>query len=130
MPLPHDPARSAATRPDEASVVSKSVLRAAARLGMTNRVLALVLGLSEATTSRLGSGSYRLEPGQKAFELAVLFIRLYRSLDAIVGGDEAAARAWLHARNETFGASPVSQIQSISGLVTVVAYLDARRALA
>ena len=117
-------------RPREAEVVSRALLRAAARLGVTNRVLAGVMGLSEATLSRLGAGTYHMEPGQKAFELAVLFIRLYRSLDAIVGGDEDSARAWLHARNDAFGAAPVTLIQSVTGLVNVVGYLDARRALA
>jgi hypothetical protein len=116
--------------PREDAVVSKAVVRAAARLGLTNRSLAAVLGLSEATMSRLGTGAYQLEPGQKAFELAVLFIRLYRSLDAIVGGDEASARAWLQAPNEALGAPPISLIHSVSGLVNVVGYLDARRALA
>jgi plasmid maintenance system antidote protein VapI len=121
---------AALARPGEAEVVGKGVLRAAARLGLTNRALASVLGVSEATLSRLGAGTYQLEPGQKAFELAVLFIRLYRSLDAIVGGDEGSARAWLHAQNDGLGAAPITLIHSVTGLVNVVAYLDARRALA
>lgn len=114
---------------DEATVVTKAVLRAAGRLGLTNRVLAGVLGLSEATVSRMGSGTYLLTPGDKPFELAVLFLRLFRSLDAIVGGDQVAARAWLHSENTALGAAPVTLIPSLAGLVNVVGYLDARRAL-
>lgn len=114
---------------DEATVVTKAVLRAAERLGVTNRVLAGILGLSEATISRMGSGAYRLSPGDKPFELAVLFLRLFRSLDAIVGGDQAAARAWLQSENTALGAAPVTLIPSLAGLVNVVGYLDARRAL-
>jgi hypothetical protein len=124
------PALAPGATPHESAVVSKSVLRAAARLGLTNRTLAAILGLSEATLSRLGAGAYQLDPTHKAFELAVLFIRLYRSLDAIVGGDEPSARAWLHDHNAALGAAPVSLIQSVSGLMNVVGYLDARRALA
>ena len=114
---------------DEAAVVTKAVLRAAERLALPNRVLAATLGLSEATISRMGSGTYRLVPGDKPFEIAVLFLRLFRALDAIVGGDAAAARAWLRGENTVLGAAPLSLIQSVSGLVNVVGYLDARRAL-
>lgn len=114
---------------DEAAVVTKAVLRAAERLALPNRALAAILGLSEATISRMGSGTYRLAPGDKPFEIAVLFLRLYRALDAIVGGDAAAARAWLRGENTVLGAAPISVIESVSGLVNVVGYLDARRAL-
>ncbi len=121
---------SALPRPaDEAAVVTKAALRAAARLGLPNRVLAGILGVSEATVSRMGSGSYLLKPGDKTFELAVLFLRLFRALDAIVAGDAAAGRAWLQNENTTLGAVPVTLIASVSGLVNVVGYLDARRAL-
>ena len=74
-------------------------------------------------------GDFHLDPGTKPFELAVLFIRLYRSLDAIVGGDDAVAAAWLANPNTALGGRPVERLQSISGLVDVIAYLDARRAL-
>ena len=113
----------------DAAVVTKAVLRAAQRLALPNRALAAILGLSEATISRMGSGTYQLTPGDKPFELAVLFLRLFRALDAIVGGDAAAARAWLRSENTVLGATPASVIQSVSGLVNVVGYLDARRAL-
>lgn len=110
-------------------MVTKSVIRAAERLALTNRILAGALGVSEATVSRMGSGSYALDPDSKPFELAVLLIRLFRSLDAIVGGDVEVARAWLRNHNTALGATPLSLIPSIAGLVNVVAYLDSRRAL-
>ena len=72
---------------------------------------------------------FLLERGTKPFELAVLFVRLFRSLDAIVGGDEGIARAWLKNANTAFDGAPIEKIQSISGLVDVIAYLDSRRAL-
>ena len=114
----------------KAAVVTKGVMRAADRLALPNRVLAVILGLSEATVSRMGAGSYRLDPGGKPYELAVLFLRLFRSLDAIVGGDPAVARAWLRNSNTALGAAPIALIESVAGLVNVVAYLDHRRALA
>ena len=119
-------AARAATAP---AVVTKAAVRAADRLALSNRLLAEVLGVSEATVSRMGAGTYQLAPASKPFELAVLFVRLFRSLDAIVGGDAAVARAWLRNENTVLGATPLSLIASVSGLVNVVAYLDTRRAV-
>ncbi|HEX4914836.1 MAG TPA: MbcA/ParS/Xre antitoxin family protein [Vicinamibacterales bacterium] len=119
-----------AAKPAPAAVVTKSVMRAAARLDLPNRIVAAALGVSEATVSRMGAGVYQLEPGSKPYELAVLLLRLFRSLDAIVGGDVAVARAWLRNQNTALGAAPISLIESVMGLVNVVAYLDHRRALA
>lgn len=113
----------------EDAVVSKAVLRAAARLGLSNKALARMLGLSEASISRMSSGAYALTPGDKSFEVALLFLRLFRALDAIVAGDEAAAQAWVRHDNEALGGTPGVLIQSLTGLVNVVGYLDARRAL-
>jgi Protein of unknown function (DUF2384) len=125
--MPH-----AVERPDavsEGAVLTKAALGAASRLGVSNKALAGIIGLSEASVSRMGSGIYTLAPGDKAFDLAVLFVRLFRALDAIVHGDEAVARAWLRNENAALGGKPLALIQSVSGLVHAVSYLDARRAL-
>lgn len=114
---------------DKAAVLTKAVLRASTQLGLTNKVLATVIGLSEATVSRMHAGEYVLQPGHKPFELAVLFVRLYRSLDAIVGGDDAVAGSWLKNRNTLLDAEPLVLIQTIPGLMNVIQYLDARRAV-
>jgi hypothetical protein len=122
--------RRPAAQPTAApAVVTKAVKRAAERLELPNRLMAGVLGLSEATVSRMGAGTYQLDTGTKPFELAVLFLRLFRSLDGITGGDIEVARAWLRNENTALGATPIALIDSVQGLVNVVAYLDARRAL-
>ena len=113
---------------DDGTVATKAALRAAGLLGLSNRVLARIIGVSEASVSRMGSGAYTLTPGDKPFELALLFVRLFRSLDAIVGGEHAVAQAWLRNENTALGDAPLALIQSVQGLVHVVAYLDARRA--
>jgi hypothetical protein len=77
----------------------------------------------------MGTGGYTLTPGDKSFEIAVLFIRFYRGLDAIVQGDDAVARAWIGSPNAALGGTPQALIQTLPGLVNAVAYLDARRAL-
>ena len=124
-----NPRSKAAAAPSEAAVLTKAVLRAAEQLEITNRVLATVIGVSEATVSRMRNGEYELQRGQKAFELAVLFVRLFRSLDAIVGGDRTVASAWLQNENCALDDRPLSLIQTIPGLVNVIEYLDARRAI-
>lgn len=120
-----------APKPAKEAVVTTAVMRAAERLDLSNRVIASVLGVSEATVSRMtkpGAQSYQLDPDSKPYELAVLFLRLYRSLDALVDGDMTAARAWLRSDNTALGATPLSQIATVAGLVNVIGYLDARRA--
>ena len=111
---------------DSGLVLAKAALAAAERLGLRKRHLALVIGSSEASVSRLQSGR-GVDPTSKEGELALLFLRLYRSLDALVGGDDAKARAWLHAMNDHVGGVPADRIRTIEGLVDVVQYLDAMR---
>jgi hypothetical protein len=121
------PARHAtAPRPDPAAVLAKAILTAAANLGLRNRHLASILGASEASISRLQHGRL-LDPSSKEGELALLFLRAYRGLDALVGGDDAKAQMWLRAPNDHLGGVPAERIQSVEGLVDVVQYLDAMR---
>lgn len=113
----------------DASVLGKAALRAAERLDLSNTTLAKILGLSGPTVTRMRQGSYTIERNDKAFELAALFVRVYRSLDAIVGGDDAVAAQWLKSDNTALRDKPANLIQKVTGLVDVLHYLDARRAL-
>ena len=119
-------ARDARPAEQPEAVLAKATLAAARRLGLTNRELAAVLGTSEASVSRL-SRDRGLRPGSAEGSLALLFVRLFRSLDAIMGGSEASARAWLTAPNRHLGGVPVERIRAAEGLVNVVQYLDAVR---
>ncbi len=112
--------------PDPTAVLTKAVLRASERLGLRQKELAPVLGVSAASLSRISRGRV-IRPETKEGELAVLVVRLFRSLDALVGGDERAARRWLEADNEHLGGVPVELIRTVTGLVRVVEYLDAMR---
>ncbi len=114
--------------PNRGVVLTRAALRASERLGMSGRELGQAIGVSEPTVSRMRNGRYVLEEGTKPFELAALIVRLFRSLDAISGGDEHVARAWLRTDNTALEARPVDLISSITGLFDVVRYLDARRA--
>jgi len=113
---------------DAAVVLSRATVRAARLLAVAQSDLAQVIGVSTATLSRLAHGHKRLEPGSKPWQLAALFVRLFRSLDAIVGSDDAAARAWLRSENAALGGVPLTLIREPAGLVRTVDYLDAARA--
>ncbi len=120
-------ALSAASDADAAGVLSRAVVRAARLLALPQRDVAAILGVSEATASRLFAGRYVLAPERaKEWELARLFVRFYRALDAL-WGHEASAHAWLTSPNLALAARPVDLLGSIEGLVRVVSYLDAAR---
>jgi uncharacterized protein (DUF2384 family) len=108
-------------------VLSKAVVRAARLLAFSQRGLARILGVSDATSSRLFAGHYLLSPERaKEWELALLLVRLFRSLDALWGHGEAA-HSWLTSNNVALAARPVDLIHSVEGLVRVVNYLDNAR---
>ena len=109
-----------------ADVLGKAFLRAASSLGLSQRDMAAVLGISEASASRMARAR-SLDPQGKPGELALLFVRVWRSLDALVGGDAERARRWLHAGNRAVSGVPAERIRSVAGLVHVAEYLDAMR---
>ncbi|MFZ1866826.1 MAG: antitoxin Xre-like helix-turn-helix domain-containing protein [Polyangiales bacterium] len=113
---------------DEAAVVSKALFRAAELWGISSAELAEIIGTSESTLSRIRTGKRGPIPlGSKEGELALLFLRVFRSLDALVGGDEAHAKAWLRAQNHHVGGIPLRRMKKVEGLVDVAEYLDAMR---
>ncbi|WP_242490000.1 antitoxin Xre/MbcA/ParS toxin-binding domain-containing protein [Noviherbaspirillum cavernae] len=107
--------------------VSKAIVRAAELLQLRQSSLARILGISPATASRLCAGTYVLNPARtKEWELALLLIRLFRSLDAVLGHGESA-RQWLAGENLGLNGRPADLIESAEGLVRVLHYLDAHR---
>jgi hypothetical protein len=120
---PHD----AGASPEASATLGKAVLRAARFLELNQSMLAAILGVSGPTISRLANGSYQLQPSRRReWEFALLFVRLYRSLGALVGND-ADARTWLRNENLALGARPLDLIDGAEGLVRVLQYLDASR---
>jgi uncharacterized protein (DUF2384 family) len=113
---------------EPAVIVAKALLRAGDMLDLRQADLGAIIGLSPASMSRLANGEARLTG--KAFELAVLFLRLFRGLDAITGGDDVASRSWLRGPNAALdNAAPLDLMKSVHGLIDVVGYVDARRAV-
>jgi transcriptional regulator with XRE-family HTH domain len=113
---------------DPGAVLSRAAVRAAQLLAVSQVDLADIIGVSGSTISRIVNGQKQLEAGSKPWQLAALFVRLFRSLDAIVGSDDAAARAWLRGENRALGGTPLELIREPAGLARTVDYLDAARA--
>lgn len=115
-----------APRPDQRKVLTKAVIRAAQALELSQAKVARTLGVSDPTASRMFGEKYLLDPARKEWELAALFVRLFRSLDSIVASDEKA-RAWLDSENKALGDRPVNLLGTAEGLIRVLHYLDAAR---
>lgn len=121
------PNRVPAASADAAAVLTKAALRAAEVLGVPQRTLAEIIGVSASTISR--ARATPIDADSKAGELARLWVRVFRSLDAIVGSNDSAARAWLDSPNAAFGgARPLDRLRSAEGLIHVLHYLDSARA--
>lgn len=122
------PRPAPAAQPAADAVLTKALLRAAELLGLSSAALARVLGVSEASISRLFSGARSIDPASKEGELALLLVRVYRSLDALVGTDGTQRKAWMQGHNRALNGCPIELIARAEGLVGVAAYLDAMRA--
>lgn len=108
----------------DAQLLLQAVLRAAAELDLSRSALARVLGRDRSLFAR-GKG---IDPLSKTGELALLVVRLYRSLAVLVGSDPAQMRHWFHTANRHTGGVPAEQVQRTEALVEIVQYLDAMRA--
>jgi hypothetical protein len=111
---------------ESSRVLTKALVRAARSLGFSQRTLAAIIGISESSASRLNRGRL-VDPDSKEGELALLFLRAFRSLDALLGGNDEASRKWMHAENHHLRGVPARLVCSVSGLVRVADYLDAMR---
>ena len=111
-----------ATQADANATLTKAFLRAGKSLGLTQEDLGTVIGRDRTLFSRGG-----IDPASKAGELALLLIRVYRSLFALVGGQAGDLKHWMSTDNLHTGGIPKEQVKSVSGLVHVVEYLDAMR---
>ncbi|MEK6749545.1 MAG: MbcA/ParS/Xre antitoxin family protein [Pseudomonadota bacterium] len=113
---------------DREAVLSKALIAAADIMGLSQALVAKALGISESSVSRLRDGRYVLSEARKEWELARLLVRIYRSLDAMMAGDEEALRAWLRNDNTALRGAPIDLIASVEGLTRTVNYVDAYRA--
>ncbi len=106
----------------KANVLAEALANTGKHLGLTQADLGDIIGKDRSAISR-----GQINPDSKAGELALLFIRCYRSLYVLVGGNPEQMQHWMHTENIHTGGVPAEQVKSIQGLTTVLEYLDAIR---
>ena len=107
---------------DKASVLAEAFSNAGKLLGMTQADLGAIIGKDRSAVSR-----GQIDPASKDGELALLFIRCYRALFVLVGGEPEQMRHWMRTENLHTGGVPAEQVKTIPGLIAVLNYLDAIR---
>ena len=113
---------------DKKRVLTKAFIRMAQHLEFKRQELAAIIGRSEPSLSRVFTKTnFYLDPASKEGQLAILLLRLYRSLDTLFGGNAKQCQTWLRSENKHLHAAPIQLIQTVEGLVLVVQYLDAMR---
>ena len=106
------------------AVLTKATIRAADLLGLSGTDLAQIIGVSNSTVDRYKRGSAAISPKSKSGELALLLVRLYRSLDPLVGPDAQLRKEWMHSTNKALGGVPAMLIRKPDGLTRALSYLD------
>jgi len=104
-------------------IVLKAFSNACKELGVSRDEASLIVGVDKATLNRNKNKGF--DPKTKTGELCLQFVRLYRSLFAIAGGDKEFMRHWINTHNTALSGKPLELAFSILGLIQVNEYLDA-----
>ncbi len=88
--------------------------------------LAEIVGVDNSVISRLDTTPV-FHPDKKQGQLALMLVRVYRSLGAFLGDRVSLQKDWLRAHHQVFNQAPLEAMKSPEGLAHVVMYLDAMR---
>lgn len=117
----------AVTQRDDGELVTSAFINAGRDLGMPLRQLARVIGVSESAMKNYSRGSASISSA-KDRELSLGFIRVYRALFAILGGNREQMQHWMHTANRHLNRQvPAELVENYQGLAEVNVYLDAMR---
>jgi len=105
--------------PSKASALTKALLNASKEMGISTTHLGKILGEESSEIKHKG-----ITPESKSGELALMLIRCYTSLHALVGSKEEIIQHWMYTYNSGTQGIPVKQISRIDGLVRVTQYLE------
>ena len=109
-------------QPDPAATLARAFIGAGKQLGLTQSELGEIIGRDRSALYR-----GKIDPSGKQGELALLLIRLYRSLFVLVGSEKGNLQHWMKTENRHTGGIPSEQVKTIPGLLHVLEYLDAMR---
>lgn len=115
-----DPARRAAA-------LTRAVLGAASRLGVSGGLLAKILRTTDVSVARMQAGAEVLPTGSKSSVRGELFVQLFHNLDATMDHVDEASRAWLNTNCLELEGRPINVIQTGEGLMKAVGYLSSKK---
>lgn len=116
---------NALLKPNPSQVLMKAFNNACEALKLGTKERSQLLGVNRATLNRNVQRGF--SPESKTWELQLHFIRLYRSLYAIAGGDSEFMFHWFQTENTALNGVPASICLKIEGLFRINQYLDAMR---
>ena len=118
---------NAVAQPTDAALVTHAFIEAGRELGMTLGQLAKVIGVSESAMKNYSRGSADIS-SPKDQELSLGFIRVYRALFAVLGGNREQMQHWMHTPNRHLNQqTPAALVTTYQGLAELNVYLDAMR---
>jgi hypothetical protein len=104
----------------DAQLVAEACSRAAQVLGLSASVLSELL-----STHQSSADGIEQDPKTREGDPALLFLRIYRSLHSLCGGDQRLMRHWIEQPNRHLGEqSPRLLLARIDGLNCIADYLD------
>ena len=110
----------------DSPIIAKTLENTSKLYSIPQSDIAKVLHMSSSAFSKAKKhNSNTFSPDTTTGELALYFIKIIRSLDAIYGGNESICKKWLTSENNDLnGSKPLDLMQSVKGLVLVMNYLD------
>ncbi|MEH6404616.1 MAG: MbcA/ParS/Xre antitoxin family protein [Sneathiella sp.] len=106
---------------EDRAILGKATKNAATALGLRLNELAEIIGVDRSTLNR------GIDPKSKTGDIALTFIRCYRALHALFGGDVENIKYWFATYNKHLNGAPKDLVKNIQGLGNVVRYLDGMR---
>lgn len=106
---------------DARRVLATATQRAGHALGLSTAQTAAIVGCT--LTDFTNGLDPQSEPGRRA----LILIRIYQSLEVLVGGDSQLLQQWMTGNNQGIQGVPSEQIQTPEGMATILSYLEAMR---
>lgn len=105
------------------TVLTKALMNVGKALGISSDILGQIVGKNRSSLYRADG----VKANSKSGELALVFIRCYRALYVLMGGNGEAMKHWFNTANKHTGGIPLEQVTKLEGLMAVMRYLDAIR---
>ncbi len=107
---------------EEGRILTAAISKVAECWRLSAEQMATILGSDIPVESTRGGITVLLR-GSPSFVAAQHLVRLFQSLDALMGGDDEASISWLHTVNLDFGACPIDVIRTPDGFIAAADYV-------